>query len=195
MSYIPVTASGLTVSTKSYYMRTILYDNTLGSAGTWDVSSLDQSYDHLEVILQVEDNTNNRDFVSLYFNNDTTAGNYKSVRWYGGTDATTATTITDAVVGILPNTTNSRSITIAILIQDYALTTFKKVAAVLSMDVGNNLANFNGYHAVLEWNSTAAINRITVRGNTGGGGTSNFATGSRLQIIGIKAETVVTNVT
>lgn len=193
MSYIPVTASGLTVSTKSYYQRTILYDNTLGSAGTWDVSSIDQSYDHLEIILSnarcTANSSGSVQNVQMSINNDTTDANYDEIQIQDQNSTVSGGTNSTRNTGVVPgdDATAGRVALIRVFIPNYAGSTYKAYHAEMSTLNTTSFLIFR-YFA---WKSTSAINRVTVVVNNA---TNTFVTGSRLQIIGHKAETVVTGV-
>jgi predicted secreted protein len=189
-------AAGISTTSKSYYQRTVLYDNTLGSAGSWDVSGIDQTYDHLEIYLWGRSTVNFSGSVAtvfVAFNNDVTAANYTTQVLSGAvSSATAAFNAADPQTGYVPDSgsvANSFGSS-GFLIQNYTSGQYK---TVLGLDGSGGLStagrvdvNFN------LWKNTAAINRIALTVNNA---TTTFVTGSRLQIIGIKAETLITGVT
>lgn len=162
-------------------VRTVLYENTLGGSGTWDVSGISGSYDDLEIEIFGRD-TNGATLggVQIVLNNDTTTGNYAGVRHYmtagGGIGATTE----DVEIGFIDGgSTNSNAFShVEVRIPAYAGATWKTVAADSYAPTLGAIAKH-----VTAWKNTAAVTRVafTTRG-------TNFAAGSKIRIVGIKTQ-------
>ena len=162
-------------------VRTVLYENTLGSAGTWDVSGISGSYDDLEIEIFGRD-TNGATLggVQIFFNNDTTAGNYAGVRHYMVTGTGIGASSEDVEIGFIDGgSTNSNAFSrVEVRIPAYAGATWKTVAADSYAPTLGALAKHT-----TAWKNTAAITRVafTTRG-------TNFAAGSRIRIVGVKTQ-------
>lgn len=191
-----VTISGITgqpvsVTKETMQIRKTLYDNTLGSAGYWDVSGIDQSYDHLEILVEGRSvQAANGDNVLLWFNNDTTDTNYRYVSLYATSGGVAGGTGDGAYFGNVPGANIADATLVGwdrIEIPYYSRTTYHKVTSSYNAYRDTDSVN---YRAVTDWESAAAINRITVKTRTG----TNFTAGSRLQIVGIKDKQIVTDV-
>jgi hypothetical protein len=184
--------ASLTKITKSFYQRTILYDNTLGSdTASWDVSSIDQTYDHLELIVTLRDSVSGSGAginITLSLNNDTTDSNYDQSQWYDNNGSFASNVLQNArqIFYSVGSDQNANMFTQAYaFIENYTGGHYKNVS---SRSEGRQTIPF--IERFYTWKNTAAINRITIQDNASG----NLKTGSRLQIIGLKAEIVVTDV-
>ena len=164
----------------------MLYDNELDSAGSWDVSNISQDYDHL--LLRIwgrGDATALAEKLYVYFNGDTTDTNY----WYnyhGNANSTLTGGENDGPFcgWLTADTSPSNSFGYAeIQIPFYNLTASNKVARSYASARLTADAHYD-FHVAFEWESTAAINQVTVV--TDNDPTDEWLTGSRLQIIGIK---------
>lgn len=172
--------------------RDVLHDETLASPGRFDVSSISQSYDHLELILTARSSTANAgDSVYMFFNNDTTVTNYHRQR-SGDYDNTTSQA-GEAADAIIASITGGGSPTSAfglaeIFIPNYTSTSMLKVARVQYQAMLATAAIVTAHIGFMwEDGGATAINRITIQPD--GYATDNFAANSRLQIIGIKTAT------
>lgn len=186
--------TNITVTTQSLYSEVLLYDNTLGADGSWDVSSLDQTYDHLKLIVTEQLETgNDRDFAITWINNDTTGANYKYARINGGsTNPAAGSTGAFPVIGVGTATGSNYFAMHTVFIPAYTNALNKEWIAESTDMSSDGTTTFVREIYQVKWANTAAINRLTVIPSTAG---KKFKTGSRLQIIGIKAITVVTGVT
>jgi hypothetical protein len=165
---------------------TLLSTTTLASPGTFDVSSISGAYnDLLLLIIGRDTNASGLTSPELTLNGDTT-GNYYNERISGsGSTATTAETLGGANFGDsrLPGSgalAGSFGVN-QFTFYGYASTAWKKVVNWESYGLsgigasGQHMQRGSGL-----WNSTAAITRVTFKGN----GSGNLATGSQLRIYG-----------
>lgn len=161
-------------------------DTTLGSAGTFDLTSIPQTYTHLivQAILQPNDAAGGDPRVRMAFNNDRTFGNYTGTRNYWGTAGGTSAEGAGAIGPI----TNAAGIVanlgtfIWIWIPFYRNTSFKKVAWSKSMIFYAAASYAQEFFSVWATYNTA-ISRITL--DIAETGKENFATGSRATLHGI----------
>lgn len=150
-----------------------VYHAALTGSGTFDVQNIPQNYEHLWIWLHSRADLS-ADFngVLLYFNNDTTAGNYY-VRWDGGT------IVNNSSIGFTCAATASANAYGAhwIQISRYSQAHYHPVM-ILESNIPL-ISNISGRYAVLRWNSAVAINRIALLPADGGG---QFVAGSQLTI-------------
>lgn len=184
--------SALTVTKQSMQVRVPLYDNVLAADGTWDISSISQDYDHLELFIwAMSTRAAVSDAMKFYLNNDTTDANYYT-EISSAADTTQTVTEQDATyIGTNPGTTapaNSVGVTHALILNYANAAKLKQILADSSYRTatGTLVRDIRG----IQWESTNAINRIAILGNVA----TNILAGSRLQIIGIKTMDVVVNV-
>jgi hypothetical protein len=180
----------LTTITENLYTRTLLLDDTLASDGTWD-EMISQDYDHLEIwLLARSDRAATSDDVKVYFNNDLADANYAYDRHSGGNEHSTGGD-TNAKTAIITGNTgvaNAYGI-VRIFVPNYAEVGKRKISHGESVcESGDRYIRINDFGR--RWNNTTAINRIRIIPNSG----TNFKTGSRVQVFGIKETTVVTDV-
>jgi hypothetical protein len=163
---------------------TLLSTTTLGSAGTFDITGISGSYNDLIVVL-IGRSAGTGGLVNMLLNNDT-GGNYNNERIVGsGTSVAAAESrgATSWAYSTLPGSGDLANSFVALCwtFLGYSSTTWLKMilwehALVLSASAGQlNNNRSSGY-----WNSTAAINRITVTAAAG----ADLATGSQLRIYG-----------
>lgn len=165
---------------------TTLYDNTLGSAGSWDVSGLSGSYDRLQIILSIRGNVAAGGVgVYITFNNDTTNTNYFTQSIQYGDGAVTGTTANDRQAFAVPASSADAGAfgEIEAWIPNYARTVAHKLFMGKVSDARSN-GNRWGKDTTMKWANTAAINRIAVAANNAD---TQFVTGSRFQIIAFPA--------
>lgn len=166
-----------------------IFDSTLGAdAASFDITGISSGFKHLELIANLRGTTAATQIeVQCRFNNDSGA-NYDAQFFFilgaGSTGVTSAVAATAAQIGLITagTATANHSGTLRILVSDYANTTFfKKIEARTSYSratgVSNDQINTIG---VGTWNSTSAINRITIFPTAG-----NWLAGSRLTLYGI----------
>lgn len=166
---------------------TLLSSTTLGSAGTFDISSISGAYSDLIIQLIARDtSTGGSTIPVLRFNNDSGANYHENRTTTTGTSApSTGETIsgTSLAPGRFPGSTASANLfgVSEIIVAGYASTAFLKTVSVrggtlVSLTSGGT----NSYYGIGVWNSTAAINRVTITGNAA----ANLAAGSQLRIYG-----------
>jgi hypothetical protein len=163
-------------------IRDELYDSgyIAEAAASFDVSSISQDYDHLEVWIHVRTARSNADDTLLFnINNDTTNGNYLRAQHYFGTGHGSDNTA-DRYIGSIPgaSATANHFSDIRIILPFYTSAHIKR-----QFILGDNFGStYYGREMIRYWASTSAINRLTfISGNS-----VNLAIGSRLQIIGVK---------
>jgi hypothetical protein len=162
--------------------RVLISEQTPTGTGTVTWSSIPATYKSLEIecvarSTQASTNVN----ASVYFNNDTTAGNYRRILIYG--DATTFDDLVadDAVILQFAAGTATAGCcghgTVKII--NYAGTTFNKMAQSIA---GLRFAATGQilWTGILEWESAAAINRVDVVLAAG-----NYDTGSTFRLYGV----------
>ena len=164
----------------------LISTTTLGGAGTIDVSSISGAYNDLIIVglLRGADGGGS-DNLFVRVNNDSGA-NYTRNIFSAQGNGVAVTSVADSPTGFkiasMPaaGATANRFGAIELTIYGYASTTWTKVAEWrywgMGATVTSALLNRGGAH----WNSTAAINRITVTGEN----TANLVTGSQLRIYG-----------
>lgn len=177
-----VAGGGLTPDPNGdYQMRTVLYDNTLASDGTgWDVQNIPGTYDDLEICLMARGTAGAEyQMMTLAFNNDSTAANYRYTRHYAAYMDHSYTT--DDGANVIPvSGANAPSGSVGTYIGHilhYSGTTFRKQIRLTGQWRLNSAAEYLDSNAI-EWESTSAISRIAFT-------MTNFLAGSRLRIIGI----------
>lgn len=190
--WTPLAVGGVTpveVTTKTVLTQTVLYEDELASAGAIDVTGLDGGYKDLMIRLSLRsDAAVTEDYIFMYFNNDTASGNYHSTYHYGGESHYTARQAGASLGFTAGGSSESNTFTMyELIIHDYASTAKRKVVTGLMASYEASAVAYIQQCSIL-WKDTSAINRITLSL------ASNFAAGSRITIIGIKEEDVVTDV-
>jgi hypothetical protein len=179
---------GLT-SSQEFETREVLHDETLGVAGNFDVTSIDQGYDDLLLILMAGGDLVGGDLDDLYmlFNNDTTAANYH--REINGSH-NGAAVISEAATPKIGRLTGADSPAgsfahYLISIPLYTSTSTLKTA-LIDMAMPRQAAGIYRQSVAMWWEDggTTAISRITIQPD--GYATQKLIAGSRLRIIGIK---------
>jgi hypothetical protein len=165
---------------------TLLSSTTLGSAGTFDVSSISGSYNDLILILIARGtDSGNNDTVGLRLNNDSGNNYYWEIVQANGNTVIGGESRGDNYlkVGVCPaaaGTANSFGIT-QITLAGYASTSWSKTFLSESFDLAlTTTGNMVTLRAGGLWNNTGAVNRVTLFGRS----TSNFVAGSQLRIYG-----------
>ena len=168
--------------------QTLLSSTTLSGSGTFDVSSIDQTYsDLLLVIIARGTNASASDNLDIRFNNDSSA--HYGKEWINATGATVSSNESNSatsayvLLNMQANTAGAGQFAMGwVYIPGYASTTWPKMFVSHNLygtaitTGARSLAHVFGY-----WNQTAAINRVQVFGDT----TANLATGSVLRIYGV----------
>lgn len=162
-----------------------IYDTTLGtSAASIDVTGIVSGYAHLLIEVYARDDNAGAgmDNLLIRFNGDT-GSNYDYQRVTGANttvSADAAAAGTSGVIGIIVagGSTANRFGHSNILIPNYANAANDKIASSFGGGVsGTAASSFQAFNAMVNWRSTAAINRVTLLSSTG-----NLVTGTRVSI-------------
>jgi hypothetical protein len=186
-------APSLNVTYATIQTRTVLHDETLVAAGTFDVSSISQAYDELELTLLLRgDVSATNDATRLFFNNDTTEASYRTELLQGNGATPTSAGADTALIGTVPAGTavSGDFSAMKVYIPEYAggkqkTSIILNSARISTTDIRTQIIAHN-------WENTAAITRIQVR--TDNHATDEFDVGSRLVIVGIGTQQIVTDV-
>jgi hypothetical protein len=162
--------------------RILISEQTPTGTGTLTWSSIPATFKSLEIEMTARGTDSAASTtINLYFNNDTTAGNYR--RWYVGTDGASATygTGDDAVIFSIPAAaaTAGYANTFLAKIIDYSGTTFQKMLEGVNTRRTGATYQSKGLMS-MNWENTAAINRIDIILTAG-----NYATGSTFRLYGL----------
>lgn len=174
---------------KTRYVGTIIHEETLGSDGAFDVSSISADYENLELIIRARSTASTADGIRIFFNNDTTLTNYRRVRLITNGTTVSTTTADDGLIGLAVGASELADNygEIRLFIPHYADTTQHK-----TLRATNDRRSAASTHELntlsVWWENTAAINRIMVR--TDNHSTDLLATGSTLTIIGWREEAI-----
>jgi len=172
MSMYPISSQVMTTSTNSLI----------------DFTGIPQTFNHLQIRWTVRINQSTPSYYGVYFNNDTTVGNYYQQGFWGdgaGVSASYASNNQAAISGcVMPNTTHMANTfgTLICDIYDYSSTSKNKVVKWF-WGFDSNGSGSVGLASDL-WLSTAAINRLTF--NSG----AVFAAGTRIDVYGISTSTM-----
>lgn len=182
-----------TTTQTSVLTRTVLHDETLGSNGSFDVSSIDQTYDDLELILMLRSTSATvDDTVRIWFNNDTTTGNYHFQRAKGINNGGSWAESPNSALGSAAGASSPANAftSFQAWIPEYANTAMlKQVIAISGGLSGAASALAQLMTCVWEDGGATAINRIAIE--TDNDPTDLFLAGSRLRIIGVKTDTIL----
>lgn len=186
---------GSLVTTKeSHQIGTVLYSNTLISGSNID-QTIDQSYDHLIIRLIARSSVAaQNDELKIIFNGDTTATNYYVERIYAAASSPSAyganSNIISNLVGASATAgywTNSE-----IHIPNYSKVSTKYKAA-LDNYISYDNSDKRGAFSSVVWLNTSPITRITFQPD--GYATDKLVSGTFIEIVGIKEQDIVTDVT
>jgi hypothetical protein len=166
---------------------TLISTTTLASAGTFDLTSIPGSYsDLLFVLIARGAGSTSGETLNMTLNNDSGANYYRQGLRFAGTGAVSGTENIGAArfQAEIPASTSTLANSFGIVemtLYGYASTTWRKTVEYRAFQVLNTATGqmiFQHYMGL--WNSTAAINRITIVGNS----TANMVTGSQLRLYG-----------
>lgn len=156
---------------------TLISETVLSVAtASFDFTSIPSTYKHLKLIGTVKSAVAASEAVVIRFNNDSGA-NYDDEYVRGGSASASAAAEAGATRGWIGVADGVNGNPIEISIPSYARTTLVKGALCTSYQTANQIVATHG----MRWNSTAAINRITIYQNSG----NNFDTGSTMALYGI----------
>lgn len=180
---ISVLAEDLTQLIDSY-VGVVLHDETLGGTGRFDVSSISQDYDDLEILAELRgDVSATSDSVNMYVNNDTTDANYRNGFQFGG-NSTGGGESDNAVIG---NCSAADSVADDFSFHRYFIVDYKSSKRKMWLGVDGERRDATAMFVAnrfFSWENTDAIDQITVQPD--GYATDEFVAGSRLRIIGWK---------
>lgn len=156
------------------------YDNTLSSAGSFDVTGIPPSYNHIFLIFHARgDVTAIFDNVYLYLNNDTTLTNYSSAFSFQGTSAVIGQQDTPLIADIPAASSPAGYFSdYTIWIPNY--TSGENKTATTIGGTRRDASNHWTFQANYMWENTAVINRITLK--TDNDPTDQLDTNSSLQV-------------
>ena len=177
-------AMGLTTS-EEFEIREVLHEETLASAGKFDVTGIPSDYTHLLLHLNARsDVAAIGDAALMYFNNDTTDTNYMSA-YMTLLNASSNSGETDKPLVYLSggNSTAGDFRYSRIFLPNYASTTYRK-NAIMATGGRRDANEMRIGQVTTNWESTAAINRITIQADNDP--TDQLVAGSYLMIVGIK---------
>lgn len=174
---------------KTLQTHTVLHSETLAGAGRFDVSSISQDYDHLIIRAKIRSTVSSTsDIAYLFFNGDTTVTNYFR-QLNAALDGSGATPESDTPnIGNPPGASSTSDDFASVEITIFNYTDSKRKTAVAALGGRLDSGREGMYITALNWESTAAINQITLQPD--GYSTDNWAIGSYIEIIGIKEEAV-----
>lgn len=186
----------VTKSQKVMTTKTLLYDNILSADGAgWDFSGISQGYDHLKLEVMARSMVAAvNSGIAIALNNDTTDANYRKVS-HRGSDGSGHTTYgaNDRIILLAPGTTaadaNQWMYATELDIPWYTGNKIKYAQSNVLLNwsaIGGS--SMEEWNIALQWNSTAAINRVALSGYAG-----SLKAGSRLRIWGVKDELVTTD--
>ena len=184
---ITVLAEDLTINQTGGIVQVELYRSTLAEAGNFDTDGTDiTGYDHLQINLLVRgDVSAGFDNVYLFFNNDTTAGNYffQQILFYDGNTSGSGEGDIPFIGQISAASAQAGCYgSIQTFVPNYGGSHNKNSATQFGYRSSATQAPTGKAH--VDWESTAAITRITIQPD--GYATNKFVAGSFCQIIGIK---------
>lgn len=138
---------------------------TVGSGGTTsiDFTNIPQVYTDLQLIVSLRSTGTNGTCV-VYFNNDTTNGNYSVLRLYANPSSTISSQSYSAPYFIYSNQSGNTASTFSngqVYIPNYVSSTQKSISSEIVNE--NNASSSDLFLNIGKWNGTSAINRITIQ--------------------------------
>lgn len=182
----------VSVTTGTFYVEEVLYDMTLGSAtGSFIIPGISQEYDHLKIIASLRtDLSAAAEICWIYFNNDTTAANYRFAQHYAGSAHNDGEGDEPYFIAVpAANAPADEWSSIQSIINDYADTSKHKSINIEAGERQSPTIEYERNHVVW-WENTNAISQIEIAADA-----ADFLAGSRLQVIGVKETALVTSVT
>lgn len=183
----------LTVATTTVSAETVIerIDVTIAVAN-FDFTEIPQTYDHVKVRMTIRSSdTGDNDNLSTFFNNDTTSTNYYQTR-IAGRNTAAVVQEGNSELGIRFTGGGSPSDTFGSV--EFTLLNYTKTDKYMtywsSIALDETTTEQQVAMNMSTWRNTAAVTRITLSPFSGG----NFVTGSFIELIGIKNQTVVTAV-
>jgi hypothetical protein len=163
---------------------TLIDKTTLGSSqASIEFISIDSSYTDIQLVYSARcsDTSNNWNVTYVKFNTDTTSSNYPT-RWIYAYSTTTGSGTANQWAGYLPNGNKTADTfgNTSIYIPNYAGSNYKSYS-VDSVTESNSSTLVPSQLTAGLWQSTAAINKITLTTDTG-----SFVANSSFYLYGIK---------
>lgn len=182
---------GTTISRET---GTVVYDSgALASAGALDTGTISLTgYDYVTIEMidaRAQASVANAG-VLLAFNNDTTAANYSSLAHNVGTGSvhSIATTTSDRNITVVPGASATANfVSHATITVRSPAGSNKKGASARTFETQSMSVFFDRLYDVI-WNNVAAITRIALSVSNA---TTTFAAGSRMLVVGWKAEDIL----
>lgn len=187
------------ITTKEIQTRTVLCARTLASDATFDTTTdcggLPTTYTHLEINVKSRTTTTSTiDTVDMILNNDTTSTNYRSevMQAFGTTVGGASGDNFNMFWTSGANSPTNSYGTAQIYIPNYR-DALKKTALAHWATNAQASQDWVGVQG-LTWESTSAVDRITLQPDGSGGG-DLLKQGTYIEVVGIKDDTVVTDIT
>ena len=164
---------------------TLISDQTLGSAGTFDFTGIAGTFRHLQLEYQLLATNGSAVAVLLQFNGDTGA-NYQyqviAASATGPASVSQSAPATAMRIGSAPQIASGWSGISVVHIPNYAATTFRKMIISISGRAdGTGTGNMVVENDAGFWDNAAAITQLTIFPGAG----STFETGSRVTLYGL----------
>lgn len=182
------------------YVPTLLYEDELLSAGSWDVENADlisgvgvfADYDRLEIWADVKASASvTAIFGNLIFNNDTNGSHYLSTRIVGGSSGVSggsngADSLGFTMGGSGGGTLSALFSPVHLIIQNPGKTDRYKASVGLASEAVSASVQVNDI-LTMTWFDTSAIDRLTLNVDNV---TTTFVAGSTIRIVGWKVENI-----
>ncbi len=184
--------SPLVVNSGTFYTETVLYDEILTTtSGSLTARNISQDYDAILIRTTLRSDKSSIDeSLAMWFNGDTTNANYRGGGGFHGT--TDGNLNADSTFwGGAPAASSQTDVFSEgeILIKNYSLTTIQKTALFRNSQ-RRDATNMYFHAGGIQWENTAAINKVSIVPLSG----DNFIALSRIQVIGIRNEVLITGV-
>lgn len=156
---------------------------TLVADGTFDLQSLDQTYNDLIIVVTARGTrAAAADFLRLRFNNDATASAYDSQSFDNGTNSPFLNTTVGTCDSGMPAASATAGLFSAttVVVQGYSSTSIKKSWFANGCNPQTANTTLFASYAAGVWHNTAAISRVGLFGGT----TANLLAGSSVRIYG-----------
>jgi len=143
-----------------------------GGASSFQFSGIPATYQDIFIVLTGRSNRANAiDAIKVYFNTDTTAGNYRIFRLFSSTTSVSLETIStwdDSLGFIAGNSATASNFSSTYLyIGNYSGTTLAKSMNMRSGGADNSSTSARCSYGSMRWSGTAAINQITIQPQLG----------------------------
>jgi hypothetical protein len=183
------------VTTGTFYIETVLYEETLATAtGSMVATAIPSDYDHLRVILVARGSAaNENQAIGIILNADATETNYRFARHAGGS-IHTVDNADRGDVGLIPGASAGDANFwgyLEAIIEQYSNEARKKTLRAETA-IRSGSTNIYNWENTVNWENNAAIESIEM--STDIRNSDNFVTGTFFQVLGIKEQVLVTAV-